>query len=289
MSAALLLGRCLRTVLVCDSGRPRNAMARQFNGFLSRDGSSPAEFRQLCRSELQRYETIAWLETEVLKVERLDQAFMTTLANGERVSSKMVLLTMGIADELPQMEGFLQFYGTTIHSCPFCDAFECKDQPLAVIGGSQEAADLAVELRQWSPDIVLCSDGELSCSARTLQQLHTRKVRLECRHVKKLEGQGPHLEAILFEDGTRLLRRAMFFSPRQHQHNAIPESLGCKICSETGCIECDETMCTSVPGLYAAGNASKGVQMVVFAAAEGARAAVDIQNALLEAELRSDT
>ncbi|MDB6006141.1 MAG: FAD-dependent pyridine nucleotide-disulfide oxidoreductase, partial [Prosthecobacter sp.] len=139
MSAALLLGRCLRSVVVCDAGRPRNAAARQFNGFLSRDGSSPSAFRNLCRSELKRYKTVTWRDTEIVAIERHDQSFTATCANGERLDAKIVLLATGAVDELPKIDGLLQFYGSSVHSCPFCDGFECKGQPIAVTGGSQEA------------------------------------------------------------------------------------------------------------------------------------------------------
>ena len=146
LSAALVLGRCLRRVLVCDAGHPRNEPARIFNGFLSRDGSNPAEFLQICRDQLRRYETIEFRKVKVVDVKRGDSQFTAILETGERVTSRMLLLATGLVDELPQIENFRQFYGSTVHNCPYCDGWECRDQSIAVTGGNQDSVDLAIEL-----------------------------------------------------------------------------------------------------------------------------------------------
>ena len=147
LSAALVLGRCLRRVLVCDAGHPRNEPARIFNGFLSRDGSNPAEFLQICRDQLRRYETIEFRRVKVVDVARGDRRFTAILETAERVTSRMLLLATGLVDELPQIENFRQFYGSTVHNCPYCDGWECRDQSIAVAGGNQDSVDLAIELR----------------------------------------------------------------------------------------------------------------------------------------------
>jgi len=152
LSAALLLGRCRRRVLICDAGQPRNAAARVFNGYLSRDASSPSEFLEIGRKELQRYETVEFRHAVVRDVEREDKHFVGLLQSGERVATRMVLFASGVVDELPAIDGLRQFYGSTVHSCPFCDGWECRDQAIAVAGGDQAAADLAIELRQWSKE-----------------------------------------------------------------------------------------------------------------------------------------
>lgn len=284
LSAALLLGRCLRRVLVCDSGRPRNAVARVFNGFLSRDGSSPQEFRDICRSQLARYETVTFRQDTVVDISRGQNMFAAALDSGDEVEARMILLACGVVDKLPEVEGLARFYGGSVHSCPLCDGWECRGQTLAVIGGNQMAADLALELRQWSADIVLCSNGPLQCEGVVWQQLSRRGIRVEEKPIRRLEGADDKLEGVRFADDSWLAREAVFFSPEQSQHSPLAGVLGCDICSEDGCIQCGEDMCTSVPGVYAAGNASRGVQMVVIAAAEGARAALAIQNALVEQE-----
>jgi thioredoxin reductase len=289
LSAALTLGRCLRSVLVCDAGEPRNAPAKLFNGFLSRDGSNPGEFLQICRDQLQRYETVGLRSVTVTKARRHEKGFAVELKGGEEVECRLLLLATGIVDELPRIEGLLQFYGKTIHSCPHCHGWEVRGQPIAVVGGSQEAANLAIELRNWSEDVVLCADGALECDEKIRGQLIRNGVKVIEQRILRLEGQGEDLHGLRFEDGNFLERSALFFSPGQHQRSSIAESLGCEFCAEDGCIRCDKKAATCVPGLYAAGNASSGVQLVIAAAAEGTLAGVAMNNALIEADAESGT
>src|ERR1044071_5024420 len=169
LSAALVLGRCLRRVLVCDAGHPRNEAARIFHWFLFPYGSNPAEFLQICRDQLRRYKTIEFRQVKVMDVERGDCRFTAILETGERVAGRMLLLATGLVDELPQLKNFRQFYGSTVHNCPYCDGWECRDQPIAVTGGNQDSVELAIELLLWSKDLVLCTNGPLTCNNKTVE------------------------------------------------------------------------------------------------------------------------
>jgi thioredoxin reductase len=282
LSAALVLGRCLRKVLVCDVGNPRNAPARIFNGYLSRDGSTPGEFLQISRDQLRRYDTVELRKAKVESAVRGDEGFAVTLDTAERIASRLLLIATGLVDELPDLENLKQFYGKTAHSCPYCDGWEHRGEPIVVAGGSQDAADLAIEMLLWSKDVVLCTNGPLECDAKARQHMKRCGVRVIETLIARLEGEGDALHGVRFSDGSFLPRKALFFSPGQHQRSSLAEQLGCKFCEEDGCIHCDENAATCIPGLYAAGNASRGVQLVIAAAAEGTLAAVAMNNLLVE-------
>jgi thioredoxin reductase len=284
LSAALVLGRCLRKVVVFDAGNPRNAPARIFNGYLSRDGSTPGEFLQISRDQLSRYETVELRKATVTGASRGDRKFTVTVENGETFDSRLLLLATGLVDELPQVEGFKQFYGCTAHSCPYCDGWEHREQPTVVLGGTQDAADLALELLLWSKDVVLCTNGPLVCSDKVRDQLKRCRIRVIDTPIARLEGKGDSLAGVRFTEGSFLARTVLYFSPGQHQRSRLAEKLGCKFCEEDGYIHCDEKSSTGIPGLYAAGNASRGVQLVIAAAAEGTVAAVAMNNELVEAD-----
>ncbi len=290
LSAALVLGRCLRKVVVCDAGHPRNESARIFNGYLSRDGSTPAEFLEISRAQLRRYETVQMQHAVVTDVLRGEGRFTAVLESGEQLVARTLLIATGLIDKLPEIENFREFYGKTAHSCPYCDGWEVRGQPLAVVGATGDAADLAIELLLWSTDIVLCTNARArdydEKTARTLDRLG---VKVDTRAIARLEGVDGELERIRFSDKTDLPRKALFFSPGQFQRSPLAERLGCDFCSADGCIDCGEDTVTSVPGVYAAGNCSKGVQLVVAAVAEGMQAAFAINNALLEADAASGT
>lgn len=284
LSAALVLGRCLRRVLVCDAGEPRNAPARVFNGYLSRDGSTPGEFLQICREQMARYENVELRQARVTDARRNGGSFTVMLEKGEVIEARMLVLATGVVDELPQIDGFRRFYGKSAHSCPLCDGWEHRGEGVVVTGGNQDAADLAIEMLQWSKDVMLCANGPLKCDAKARQQIARGGIRVIETPIARLEGEGDSLAGVRFTDGSFLPRTVLFFSPGQHQKSPLAERLGCEFCPEDGCIQCDEKAATCVPGLYAAGNASRGVQMVIAAAAEGTLAAVAVNNALVEAD-----
>jgi thioredoxin reductase len=189
---------------------------------------------------------------------------------------------------LPQIENFRQFYGSTVHNCPYCDGWECRNQPIAVIGGNQDSVDLAIELLLWSKDLVLCTNGPLTCNRKTVETIRRLDIRVIETPISRLEGEGDKLERIRFTDGNFLPRTALFFSPGQYQRSHLAEQLGCEFCEDTNCIQCGENAATNIPGVYAAGNASRGVQLVIAAAAEGMQAAFAINSALLDADAASN-
>ena len=286
LSAALLLGRCLRSVTVFDSGQPRNAASRALHGYLTRDGTSPAEFLKIGRDQLAPYETVRFQAGKVERVERRDGRFFALLESGERIISRMLLIATGLVDELPPIENFRRFYGVSAHNCPHCDGWEHRGEPIAVVGSNKDSADLALELRLWSKDVVLCTNGQAIADQKARSLLEKNGVEVIQAPIARLDGTGAQLERVVFQDGSESARRALFFSPGQHQRSPLAEMLGCEFSAESGCVQCGEDASTNIPGVFVAGNASRGVQLIIAAAAEGMRAGFAINDALLEADAK---
>lgn len=284
LSAALVLGRCRRRVLISDAGHPRNERSKAMHGFLSRDGISPAEFARISRAQLRTYPNVTFRRVEVACVRRDACGFAVTMRDGTRESSRTLLLATGIVDELPQIPGLSRLYARSVHHCPYCDGWEHRDQPLAVLGGTENAAQLALELLVWSRDVVLCTNGPATFTPERWRKVTSHDIPVIEGAVKSLKGKGDALQGIRFKDGSFLRRTALFFSPGQHQRSSLAEQLGCKFCDDCS-IECGEHTETCVPGVFAAGNASRGLQLVIIAAAEGTRAAFAINERLCEQEL----
>lgn len=285
LSAALVLGRCRRRALVLDAGHPRNERARAMHGFLSRDGIAPAEFARICREQVRAYPNVELRGAVVSEARREHERFTVRLRDGREEHGRTILLATGVVDELPRVPGFDQFYGATIHHCPYCDGWEHRDQPLGVLGGAVEAAELACELLLWSEDVVLFTDGEATLPEEHRARLDRRGVRVIPEEVAALEGEGEHLRGVRLRNGELIARHALFFSPGQCQRAPLAEQLGCSFGADGG-IECGSDTATVIEGVFAAGNASVGPQLVILAAAEGTRAAFSINEALLAADLR---
>jgi thioredoxin reductase len=284
LSAALVLGRCRRRVLVCDAGQPRNAASHGLHGFLTRDGIKPAEFLEIARQQLGHYNTVEIRRTEVTLARSVSNDFELTLTNGETVSARKLLVATGVVDELPVVNGLQDFYGRSVFHCPYCDGWEVRDQPLAIYGNGENGSGLALELKLWSRDLVLCTDGPSQLTLEHTERLARDNIKIREEKIARLEGKDGVLKYIVFANGERLERRAMFFSSGHHQGSDIANQLGCAF-TDDGCVATGEYEATSVPGLFAAGDASKLVQFVIVAASEGAQAAVAINKELIKEDL----
>ena len=150
LSAALILGRCRRRVLLCDNGHPRNEAATALHGYLTRDGIPPDEFLRLGREELAKYDTVEVRDVTVTAVECVAGAFVTTLDGGEQVQSRKFLIATGVRDNVPEIEGLRDLYGRSVFHCPYCDGWEVRDQPIAIYGRGERGYGLSLELTAWS-------------------------------------------------------------------------------------------------------------------------------------------
>lgn len=283
LSAALVLGRCRRKVLVCDAGRQRNSASRALHGFLTRDGIEPAEFIRIGREQLRPYTTIQLRSEEVTHARQVDKGFEIKVG-GETITGRKLLLATGVVDRLPELEGMELFYGRSVFHCPYCDGWELRDQPIAIYGQEDRGAGLALELTGWSRDLIVCSDGPATISAAERKQLEQLNIPLREERVSRLEGTDGQLERIVFASGEHILRRGMFFNTGQDQHCDLAASLGCDF-TDRGAVRTGEYEMTNVPGLFVAGDASRAVQLVIVAAAEGAEAAFAINKALIKDDL----
>ena len=278
LSAALVLARCRRQLLLCDNGQPRNARSSSLHGFLSRDCIPPLELLRLGREELKPY-GVAPRETTVTDLVHLEDSFEATLDGREKVRARMALIASGVRDHPPEIPGLDECYGVTVHHCPYCDGWEHRDQTIAVIGRGTSGAALALSLKTWTSRVMLCTHG-----ARTMRRCDRTRLEKEQIHVRsapivRIDHDGPNVRAITFGDGASVPCEAIFFSARQSQRCELAERLGCEM-NRRGAVKSGPLGETHIPGLYVVGDASRDVQFAIVAAAEGAKAAVAINKAL---------
>jgi thioredoxin reductase len=283
LSAALMLGRSRRRVLLCDAGAQRNIRSHALHGYLTRDGTAPSEFLRLGRAELGRYETVECRDIEIVEAVREGSGFALCAADGTRLTTRKLLLATGVVDELPDIEGLDRLYGTSVHHCPYCDAWEWRDRPLAVYGRGEEASGLALSLTFWSQDVLLCTGGD-ELPAEAAARLDAAGVQVREEPVVRLEGRDGKLDHIVFARGEPVARSALFVVGGQRQRSGLAERLGCRF-TEKGAVDTGTCEATNVRGLFVAGDASKEAQFVVVAAAEGTEAGMAIHKALMKEDL----
>jgi thioredoxin reductase len=280
LSAALVLGRCRRRVIVFDHGHARNYAALALNCYLGHDGIPPFKLRELGRQEVARY-GVQCIDAEVERVCfcKNDQSeFELTIESRPSVRARKLLLATGVKDELPQIENFKEFYGRTAHHCPYCDGWEHRDRRLAAIGRGKDAVGLALSLRTWSKHVTACTCGE-SISDKYRRRARRTGIAIHDAVPARMEGRDGRLERLHFHEGPPLECDALFFSSHPRQRSRLPIMLGCKG-NESGHIETGGKQGTGVRGMFLAGDADGDVQFAIVAAAEGAIAATAINREL---------
>jgi thioredoxin reductase len=288
LSAALVLTRAGRRVAVIDAGRPRNAPAAHMHGYLSRDGMPPADFLAAGRAEILGYGAVLIAGTvtgitphsaatrEVVVSE--NAGFRVRLASGEQFDARRVLVATGLRDEIPAIPGLAERWGRDVLHCPYCHGYEVRDRPLGVLGGSPEAVQHALLIRQWSADVTFFAHThDLSNDER--QRLRARDVRVAEGVVTRLIIDGDRLAGVELDRASVVAPYALFVRPRPVPSDGLLTGLGAVLIEE-------RTGRTTVPGVWAAGNAVDPRAQVITAAGAGSAAAIDINADLVEQDVR---
>lgn len=280
LSAALVLGRARRRVLVVDAGEPRNAPAARMYGFLSRDGTPPADLLAEGRREVLRY----GVELVDDRVAAADRDLTVHLASGATVTARRILIATGVTDELPSIRGAQERWGRDLLHCPYCHGWEVKDQPLGVLGTVPGSVDHAHLVRQWSDDVVFFAHA-YNLTAEDRRSMDARGIRIVEGHVKGLVVADDRLTGVELADGTSVARNAVFVRTRHVPRAAgLCEAMGCVLTAE-GLPAVDETGRTTVPAVWAVGNASDPRASVITSAGSGSAAAMAINADLVREDV----
>jgi thioredoxin reductase len=281
LSAALVLSRARRQVLVVDSRAPRNSAAMHMHGFLSRDGLPPRELLAIGRDEVSAYGA-SFVDDTVVQVEgSAASGFRVGLRASRSVAARRVLVATGLRDEIPDIEGLRERWARDVLHCPYCHGFEVQDQRLGVLGGSPQAIGYAQIVRQWSHDVLyFARDGTPTPAER--DQLTARGIGIVEGAVTRVLVDDDHLCGVELDDGRTLGRDAIFVPPRFVPNNDLLVDLGCDL-DDGGWAITDGAGRTSVAGVWVAGNVADPRAQVITAAGEGSAAAIAI-NADLVAE-----
>ena len=285
LSAALMLGRARRRVLVLDSGEQRNRFSHRVGGFLTRDGCPPRSLLRMARQQLHAYPTVELRDAvEILSAKSCTIGFQLCSRTGEIFLGRKLLIATGVTDSLPPIPGVERFYGHGVLHCPYCDGYEQRDKAIAVYGSSQEALALALELTGWTSRLCLVSDGAGQLRPAQRRRLAASGIALREERIAALKGRGRQLERVIFAEGEELAVDALFFHSEGQARLGFARELGLDIARRKP-LRTAAYGKTRVPGLYVAGDASNHVQFAIVAAAEGASAAFAINTELLKEDI----
>jgi thioredoxin reductase len=281
LSAALVLGRARRQIVVIDSGAPRNAPAEHMHGFLSRDGLAPAELLRIGREEATGY-GVEFISNQVVSVE---PGFSVRLADGGALRAKRLLIATGAIDEVPPIPGLADRWGRDFLHCPYCHGWEVRDQPLGLLATGSSSVEYGQLIRGWSDDLIFFAHTyELTGAER--EQLEARGIRVVDGEVRRIVLDEDRLKGVVLGNGRIVERTALFVRPSMRPRGAdLLRHLGCAT-DEHGFVIVDSLGATTATGVWAAGNVANPRAQVITAAGEGSAAAIAINADLVQQDVR---
>ncbi|MBK3405749.1 NAD(P)/FAD-dependent oxidoreductase [Methylorubrum populi] len=282
LSAALYIARARRRVCVIDAGAPRNRFAAASHGFFAQDGENPLAMIAAARAQLAGYPNASFVAGEAVSARAAGDGFAVSLADGQRLEASKLVLAFGISDILPDLPGLAERWGTSVLHCPYCHGFEFAGRVLGVLFAGPKSIHQAELIAEWGPT-TLFLNGHPGPDAQTSARLAGRDIRIEPGPVRALAGDGRALSALVMADGRAVPLDALFVGPRYRLNSPIAEELGCAL--DEGMlgptIRTDAMKETTVPGVYAAGDAARFPHSVAWASADGVTAGVSLHQALV--------
>lgn len=285
LSAALNLSRMQRTVILCDDARPRNAPSSHLNSFPTRDGIHPQEWRRLAKADIEKYGTTRFFDGAVQSIEKQAQGFTAVLFDLQKIAVRKVILAEGIQDRFPEIPGIQDLWGRSIFHCPFCHGYEARGKKLALLTDAVFAPHMLPMIRGLSQDVVLLTHGLTSLDADLRARLEKNHVPWISQEITYLESEGEQLKAVHFVDGSRLVVNAIFMTPLLpfKLKSSLGISLGCEL-TELGFYKVGMKYETTVPGVFAAGDASTMMHSVLVASSAGSMAGAAAVHEILAEE-----
>ncbi|EOG8016277.1 TPA: NAD(P)/FAD-dependent oxidoreductase [Enterobacter ludwigii] len=283
LAAALQLGRARRKVTVLDTGRQRNRFAARSHGVLGHDHKPPQDILAEARQQLARYPTIKLVNARAESVSGTIDDFCVVTDDNESLRARRLILSYGVADQMPDIPGFAESWGTSIIPCPYCDGFEVADQHWGLIWSGVQSHNQVWLFHDWTNRLTVFGNGhDISLDIRA--DLATRQVPLIDGRITEIEPHGSHSATIRIESGPDVSVDILFAHPRTRPSASLHDALGlATVNTPTGiALKTDERRETSIPGIYAAGDlANPGIPSVTTAAWQGTMAGIFAQQSML--------
>ena len=282
LSAATYIARARRSVAVVDTGLPRNRFAEHSHGFFGQDGASPHAMLATARSQLAQYPTVTFIDGMATSAAKGGDNFSVTLATGHVLEGVRLVLAFGISHELPTIPGVAERWGQSVLHCPYCHGYEVSGQRLGVLYITPKSIMQSMLISEWGPT-TLYLNGAAEPEPSALAELAKRGVLIERTPVKALHGASPRLSSIELVDGRMSGIDALYIGPQTRLNSTIAQQLGCELEDAPlgPIVRVDAERMTTVAGVYAAGDITRGAHTVTWAAADGVTAGLAVHRSLV--------
>jgi thioredoxin reductase len=283
LSAAMALGRSLRTVLIIDSGLPCNRQTPYSHNFLTQDGAKPAAIAAEAKAQVLRYNTVQFLNGLAVEGRQVEKGFIITTEAGETFQAKKLIFATGVKDIMPHIKGFTECWGISVVHCPYCHGFEIKGKKTGILANGPRAVHLASLVNNLTQDITIFTMGKSDFSPEDLGKFSQHNIKIVEAVISEVQHDHGELNQVIFDDGSRLALDALYAAVPFTQHSDLPKILGCEF-TEQGYISIDGFQHTTVKGVYACGDNSVMMRSVANAVYSG-----NFAGAMVNKELTEET
>jgi len=280
LSAAMALGRAIRQVLVLDSGQPCNRQTPHSHNFLTQDGQTPAALAELARTQVLAYPTVQLWQDTAVQATGTNNNFTVTTAAGLTVRARKLLFATGIRDLLLPLPGLAECWGISVIHCPYCHGYEYRGQPTGILANGDMAFEFGRLIRNWTDQLTLFTNGPATLQPAHREKLDALGVAVQETPVQRIMHEQGYLTQVELANGTTLPLTALYARVPFEQHCLLPRDLGCAY-TEGGYLQVDDFQKTSVPGIYAAGDATTMMRAVSAAVAGGGKAGAMLNHELI--------
>lgn len=254
LSAAMALGRALRSVVVVDSGAPCNRSTPYSHNLITHDGTPPRSISVQAKQQVLRYNTVSFYEGLAVSAERTEQGFAVQTQDGTTFEAKKLIVATGLRDIMPDIPGFAECWGISVIHCPYCHGYEVRHGATGILGNGEQGFEIAKMVRNWTKNLTLFTNGESTFTPEQAKKLIHNNISVVEAEVSHLAHDNGTIRAVVLCGGASIPVQALYARPHYVQHSDIPERLGCAF-TEQGLLQV-ELQKTTVPGVFACGDNS---------------------------------
>lgn len=277
LSAAMALGRALRTVLIIDNGKPCNRQTPHSHNFITQDGEKPSSIAEKAKAQVLKYDTVKFHNGLAINGEKTEKGFKITTQTKKDFFSKKLIFATGLKDLIPNVKGFSECWGISVIHCPYCHGYEVKNEKTGILANGDFAFHYAQLISNWTKDLTILTNGKSTLTQEQTDKIAKHKISIIEKEILEIKHDNGYLKQVIFKDNSDIELKAVYSRPDFEQHCKIPENLGCEL-TEQGLLKVDMSQKTTIDGIFACGDNASPLRAVSYAVATGTIAAGMLNN-----------
>lgn len=283
LSAGMALGRALRNVLIIDSGMPCNRQSPHAHNFITQDGEKPGVIADKARKQTLNYSTVQFHTDLAVSGIKSGYNFEITTQDGNNFTAKRLIFATGVKDNMPEIEGYSDCWGTSVIHCPYCHGYEVKHAKTGILANGDSALHYAQLISNWTKDLTIFTNGKSTLTQQQTDAISRHNISIIEKEIAYLKHENGLLKQIVCTGNATFELKAIYAQPNFEQHCKIPELLGCEL-TDQGHIKVDTFLKTSMENVFACGDSISPMRSVANAVATGNLAGAIVNNFMTEEE-----